>query len=325
MRISRRLVAGAAFGAMAVVYGSAGLAAEVTLRAVGAWPEKNAFSVNYEKFIEKVNAEGKGIVQIRYLGGGAKVMPPFEVGNAVKAGIVDMATSPATSTPACCPSPMRCRCPRSPSRSSARPAPMDYVNRVWGEKMNVFYLGKSLDQVPYHIFFKKPVTKADLTGMRVRGIPIYKAFIESLGGATVTLPPGELYTALERGVVEAYGWPAIGIFDLSLQEQTKARIDPGFYNVEIGVLVNLNTWKKLDNKQREFLQKQAIWMEALNLENKKMIAEEVKRQSAAGIQTVELKGAERDAYLKKAYDSVWSSILQRSPQHGPKLKELLYK
>jgi TRAP-type C4-dicarboxylate transport system substrate-binding protein len=202
---------------------------------------------------------------------------------------------------------------------------MDYVNRVWGEKMNVFYLGKSLDQVPYHIFFKKPVTKADLTGMRVRGIPIYKAFIESLGGSTVTLAPGELYTALERGVVEAYGWPAIGVFDLSLQEQTKARIDPGFYNVEIGVLVNQNAWKKLDNKQREYLQKQAIWMEALNLENKKMIAEEVKKQSAAGIQTVELKGAEREAYLKKAYDAVWASILQRSPQHGPKLKELLYK
>src|SRR5690606_4379981 len=90
-RSSRVIYRKFAVGAIVLAFSSASLAAEVTLRAVSAWPEKNAFSVNFEKFVEKVNAEGKGLVQIRYLGGGAKVMPPFEVGNAVKAGIVDVA------------------------------------------------------------------------------------------------------------------------------------------------------------------------------------------------------------------------------------------
>ena len=31
--------------------------------------------------------------------------------------------------------------------------------------------------------------------------------VEALGGTAITTPPGEVYTALERGVVDGYGWP----------------------------------------------------------------------------------------------------------------------
>jgi hypothetical protein len=37
-----------------------------------------------------VNAEGKGKIRIDYIGG-PKAMPPFEVGNALKSGVVDIA------------------------------------------------------------------------------------------------------------------------------------------------------------------------------------------------------------------------------------------
>ena len=36
-----------------------------------------------------MNEEGKGVLQINYIGG-PKAMPPFEVGNAVKTGVVDI-------------------------------------------------------------------------------------------------------------------------------------------------------------------------------------------------------------------------------------------
>ena len=48
--------------------------------------EKTTYSRGFEKFIERVNAEGKGIIQINYIGG-PKAMPPFEVGNALKSGV----------------------------------------------------------------------------------------------------------------------------------------------------------------------------------------------------------------------------------------------
>ena len=80
-----------AFALALCFFAAAAAAAEVTLRAVSAFNEGTRFSRNFERFVEKVNAEGKGVVQIRYIGGGGKVMNPFEVGNAVRSGVVDMA------------------------------------------------------------------------------------------------------------------------------------------------------------------------------------------------------------------------------------------
>ena len=62
----------------------------MTLKAVTSFAEKTQFSKNFERFIDKVNADGKGQVQINYIGG-PRAMPPFEVGNAVRTKVVDIA------------------------------------------------------------------------------------------------------------------------------------------------------------------------------------------------------------------------------------------
>ena len=63
-------------------------AQEVTLRAVTSFAEGTQFSKNFERFIEKVNADGAGVVKINYIGG-PRAMPPFEVGT----GRVDVAAA----------------------------------------------------------------------------------------------------------------------------------------------------------------------------------------------------------------------------------------
>lgn len=310
--------------ACAIALGVAQVGAqEVTIKAVSAWPEGNFFSINFEKFIQKVNAEGKGVIQINYLGGGAKVMPPFEVGNAVKSGVVDMVNVTGNFYTNLLPESDALSVSTVPVQEWRQNGAYDYINKVWGEKMNTHYLGRAIDNMPYHLFLKKPITKADLSGMRLRGIPIYRDFFQSMGANVLTIAPGETYTALERGVIDGYGWPVSGIFDLSLQEHTKYRVEPGFYNTEVGVLLNLNSWKKLNDRQRAVLTNAAIWMENLNLDNAKKWEEEKKRQTAAGIQPIVFPAAETAAYAKRATDTIWESITKRSPEHGPKLRQLV--
>src|SRR5262249_671738 len=67
-------------------------AQEVTLRGISSFAEKTTYSVGFERFIAQVNETGKGVVQINYIGG-PKAMPPFEVGNALKNGVVDIANA----------------------------------------------------------------------------------------------------------------------------------------------------------------------------------------------------------------------------------------
>src|ERR1700722_15459670 len=65
-------------------------AQEGALVAVSSFTESTTYSRPFERFIERVNEDGKGILRINYVGG-PKAMPPFEVGNALKGGVVDIA------------------------------------------------------------------------------------------------------------------------------------------------------------------------------------------------------------------------------------------
>src|SRR6187431_3472730 len=75
---------------VSVALPNAAPAQEVALRGISAFAEGTQFSKNFERFIEKVNADGKGIIRINYIGG-PRAMPPFEVGNAVRTKVVDIA------------------------------------------------------------------------------------------------------------------------------------------------------------------------------------------------------------------------------------------
>ena len=62
-------------------------------------------------------------------------------------------------------------------------------------------------------------------------------------------------------MVDGYGWPILGIFDLGWEKVTKFRMDPAFYSVEVNVLVNLDKWKSLNDAQRKVLTDAALWLE----------------------------------------------------------------
>src|SRR5262249_13679927 len=67
-------------------------AQEVTLKGITSFAEKTFYSRAFERFIEKVNEDGKGLIRINYVGG-PKAMPPFEVGKALAGGVVDIANA----------------------------------------------------------------------------------------------------------------------------------------------------------------------------------------------------------------------------------------
>ncbi|MFZ5511897.1 MAG: TRAP transporter substrate-binding protein DctP [Pseudomonadota bacterium] len=299
-------------------------AAEVTLKAVSSFAEGTAFSRNFEKFVAKVNAEGKGLVQIKFIGG-PKAMPPFEVGNAVRKGVVDMANVTGAYYTNLLPESDALNLSMLTAKEMRKNGAWEYINRLWNQKVNAYYLARVNSDVPYHIYLNKKIDRPDLTGMKMRVAPTQRDFFVSLGASVVQVAPGEVYTALERGVIDGYGWPAIGILDLGWHERTKYRVEPGFYNAEVGVLVNLDTWNKLDAKQREFLQKQALWLEELGLENTRWNEEEKSKQAAAGIQPITFTGKTAEEFKAKAYDAAWAGIIAKSPEHGPKLRALLSK
>src|SRR5205807_1166059 len=110
---------------------------------------------------------------------------------------------------------------------------VEWINKIWQEKANMYYLARVVEFTPFHLYLNKRIDKPDLTGLKIRITPVYRDFFQSMGAAVMTTAPGEVYTALERGVIDGYGWPIHALFDLNWQEKTKFRVDPGFYNAEV--------------------------------------------------------------------------------------------
>jgi TRAP-type C4-dicarboxylate transport system substrate-binding protein len=201
----------------------------------------------------------------------------------------------------------------------------DAINKVWNEKGNMQYLARMVENQPFHLYLNNKIDKPDLTGMKVRITPVYREFFASLGANVVTMPPGEVYTALERNVVDGYGWPIGGIFDLNWNDKTKFRVDPGFYDAEVAIIMNLDAYKKLDPKQKAFLDRQALALEAMNGFWTQYGKDETARQEKAGIQAIRFDAAGTKAYVDKAYDAGWAAAMKANPEFAKKLKTLTSK
>jgi TRAP-type transport system periplasmic protein len=312
-------------GAVFVAAAATASAEEVTLRAVSAFAEKTTYSQGFERFIERVNRQGKGVVQINYIGG-PKAMPPFEVGNALKSGVVDLANATGAFYTNVMPEADAWKLTERPMSELRKNGGYDYMSRLYAEKMNAIFFARHVDGNPFHLYLNKPISSPDLTGLKIRITPVYRDFFQALGATVVQTAPGEVYTALERGVVDGYGWPITGIFDLGWHEKTKYRVDPGFYTAEVSILVNKSAWDKLTDAQRNVLRQAGEQAEAdaaaiFAQEN----AKDTKRQADAGIQTIRFDGAEGKLYRDKAYEAGWAGVIRQSPQHGAKLREFFAK
>lgn len=313
----------AALGAIlaTATFTPATLAQEVTLRAVTSFAEGTQFSKNFERFIQKVNADGKGVVQINYIGG-PRAMPPFEVGNAVRTRVVDIANVTGAFYTNLMPEADALKLISKPADQQRKDGTFDFVEQLHNQRLNAHYLARQFHNVPFHIYLNKKIDKMDFTGLKIRVTPVYKDVVEALGGTTVTTAPGEVYTALERGVVDGYGWPVTGIFDLGWEKVTKYRLEPPFYSVEVGVLVNMDTWKWLTDAQRKVLTDTALWLEGLDNENDALIKAERDKQAAAGISPIDLGAAAGKEFVAKANEVGWASVIKRSPENGAKLRQL---
>src|SRR5262249_9362708 len=236
-----------------------------------------------------------------------------EVGNALKSGVVDLANSTGAFYTNVMPEADSWKLTERPMSELRKNGGYDYMSHLYAEKMNAIFLARHVDGNPFHLYLNKPISSPDLTGLKIRITPVYRAFFQALGATVMQTAPGEIYTALERGVGDGYGWPNTGIFDLSWHGKTKHRVDPGLHTADAPDLVNKPVWDRLTDAQRSVLRKAGEQAEAdafaiFAEEN----AKDTKRQAEAGIQTIKLEGAAGKSYHDKAYEAGWAGVLRQS-------------
>lgn len=302
-------------------------AQEVTLKAVSAFDTTARYSQDFLKFIDKVNADGKGTVQIKYLGG-PEVVNPLELASSLKAGIVQIASIPGAFYTNLMPETSALKASELTIQEQRKNGAFEYIDQITRGRVNAKWLARQHEEEGFNIYLKqRPTISSDgrlaLNGLKLRVSPLTRTAIADLGATPVQLPPGEIYTALERGTVDGFVWTTNGIFDYGWEKLVKYRVEPTFYQGYTEILINLDVWNRLNAQQREILKKAGVWVEGRNALAIKDQAEERRRQAEAGIQPIVLKGSAASTFLETVKAAAWKEVATVAPSRAGKLRELL--
>lgn len=306
-------------GIVALGSATAARADALVLRGASFTPLETTWGIPFRMFVDHVNETGAGVLQIQPLG--PEALPATEQPNALRSGLIDIvATPPGMYKPIVTESNAQdlSDMTLAEQRASGGYDALDALTRA---RMNAHMLTTYGPGVNFHLYLTREISSVDeLQGLRVRSQPIFAPFFASLGLSGTTIPIPETYTALERGVVQGYGFPAWGVQDLGWDGVTRVRVEPGFYNVVVNILVNEERYASLTEAQRQVLDDAAAWFEThMETYMAESAAVHHAAQDAAGIVAVDF----GPGFARQAADVYWDELALESPETIADLRALL--
>jgi TRAP-type C4-dicarboxylate transport system substrate-binding protein len=196
------------------------------------------------------------------------------------------------------------------------------------KKGNVVYLASASGNPgrAFRLYLKKPIEKPDFSGLKVRVSPVYTAIVKGLNGTPVAMPPADVYSALERGVVDGLGWTYAGTIDYGFPEVAKYVIDHPFYSINSTIILSKSAWEKIPQNLRDELDKIAVDFEvAVAKYYDDYCKDEDSRLKAKGVSFIRFSPEGVSKFEHAAYDAGWAEFLAKNPADGEKIKKLLTK
>jgi TRAP-type C4-dicarboxylate transport system substrate-binding protein len=242
-----------------------------TISATHVFPATLIYSRSFLDYVKKANAAGKGEFEIQ-VRGGPEAIGMMQQPAAARDGVVDMVYTPCAFYAAAVPECDVVSASTLDGPTARKNGGIDLLNQIHQKRMGVYVLGWVDSGIRFNLWStKEPKFDAtghiDIKGFKVRGNPIYNAFLTNyLGAQVINLNSPELYTALERGTVDITGWTQIGLMDLNWDRFIKYRVLPNFFSTDLLIIVNKKKWDSLPPKTREILQRTAIEHETASLQ-----------------------------------------------------------
>ncbi|MGH8689453.1 MAG: TRAP transporter substrate-binding protein DctP [Burkholderiales bacterium] len=285
MKTSRYLVA-----VLAAVC-AAPAAAQDTISATHVFPASLIYARSFLGFVKKANEAGKGVFTIN-VRGGPEAIGMMEQPGAARSGVVDMVYTPCAFYAAAVPECDAVSASSMDGPTTRKNGGTELLNQIHQKRAGLVLLGWVDSGIRFSLWSTKEPKftggAIDIKGFKVRGNPIYNAFLTNyLGAQVINIPATEVYTALERGTIDITAWTQIGVMDLNWDRYIKYRILPEFFQTDLMIIVNQKKWDSLSPKTREILQRLVAAHEVSSLQDlqalwKKEEAEIAKR----GIKTL---------------------------------------
>jgi len=312
-----------------LLFAKPALAEEQTLTLVSSWNARQNFTAHFLQYVDAVNAAGKGVVQIEFMGG-PEVVPQRQLLYALRRGVIDMAFGGMTY--------YRGLLPEGDVMFAGTITPMEAranggleaLQPYWAERINAHLIGWMQSGIgPNFYLTDEPVFGPDglpdLRGLKIRTSPTNVELVNSTGARAVQIAVKEIYTAFQRGAVDGLAWPTIGFPDLGIDQYVHYRIDPSVLQLAITLQINLDRWNELSDEAKNILTEQAILYEQKSRDDLFAIMNrEVAELDAAGFKSIQMDPEVAARWTRHAHQVVWDRFQARSPESAAELQPLFF-
>jgi TRAP-type C4-dicarboxylate transport system substrate-binding protein len=307
-----------------------GAEAAQKLTAIACLQSTNLLTKGFIQYFQKPSASAtKGAITVDYIGA-SEVVPPRNAYRAVQRGQFDVLHCPTSYYAGAYPEAWAMLATTRTVDEIRKNGGFDLLDKIYQERVGAKLLSWADWATSYHLYLvPKPKLGAnglpDLRGMKLRASATYRPLIEALGGSTINMSESEVYTALQRGVIQGIGFTDNSVPQLGVKDIIRYRIMPNFYHTNTTVTMNLAKYNGLSKAEKDALH-------ALSLKYEKdlppYVAGETKKEvaelHAAGVQDIEIKGEARKKYLAIAYDALWKFLDDKKSPYAKDLKAKLY-
>jgi TRAP-type C4-dicarboxylate transport system substrate-binding protein len=315
------------FGLSSLTYAAAP-ASSIELKVVTVLPKTDPTYPPSFALLDRLNAELKGQVSFKYLGG-----PEAVIGNqqleSVRSGMVDMSFNMAGYSIGVIPEFIAITLGGMNPKQLRDTGYFDIINQACMDKGKVFYLAHMSDSFRFGLFWKPEIKdpKTGFKGLKFRSGGSWNPGLAKLGATPVNLESAEVYSALERGLVNGAGQAVVGVLG---NPGTEKLIKYGHlipvYGGGSEVIVNLAKWdsipKTLQDKILSIVKEEEVkavsyWSD--------LDAKAMAFMKNAGVQFTDW-GAANNKYFEDAFsDGLWDNLQTKSPDTVAKLKAILAK
>ncbi|WP_435199185.1 TRAP transporter substrate-binding protein DctP [Janibacter sp. GS2] len=293
----------------------------VKLSFVTAFPKDHALNDGFFMFTKALEEKAPWI-EVEYRGG-PETMEPNVMIEGVTSGAVDGAHLPGDYYVEQVPSLEIARfTPYTPSQERE-----EGVSDLWGQihdDAGLHYVGHSISGIPQVLLLKDEVNEPNLKGKSVRVSSATSNMVKSLGGTPVDLPGGEIYTALERGVIDGAAWTSVGAVDLGIDELVSYDMSPRFYESLANTVINKDTWDSLDQETQDVISETMEESEPKIFDYfSEMSTKETQQWRDAGVEELKFEGKDAQKILDIAYRDAWGELdWDRISSKGPEAQEI---
>ena len=273
------------------------------LNAVTSLQQTNTIARSFiTTFVGAVN-NAKGPVKINYVGG-QEVVPPRKAANALKRGQFDVLCSPTAYYIGTVPEGYALLAANQGPAALRKSGAWEILQEVYAKKAGAHLLAWGENMTSYNMYLaKKPKMKdgiPDLTGVKMRATGTYRPLFRALGGSTINIKSSEIFTAMQRGTVEGFGFTDVSFVPLGFHQVAKYYYYPGWHEPgpTLELIVNKDAYAMLPKDL------QTIVEVAARAVNQDMLDEYTARNNEALVTLVETHGVQ----LRKLPDEVVSEL-----------------